>query len=348
MDHKRCDDKMDFGVPVRSVNSIGIGAVVIGRNEGARLIACMDSLIPGCSTVIYVDSGSVDGSVKAATQRGVQVVELELRKPFTAARARNAGFQRLREVDNRLKYIQFVDGDCEVFQGWLMAAESFLDQHPDIAVVCGNRIERHPTASVYNNMCAREWNTPAGEAHASGGDFMIRANVFQEVGGFADEQVAHEEPELCGRLRKAGFRIWKIDKDMTLHDAAMNSLGQFYSRNRRAGFGITQALLRSGYDIDPGGRAILQRAMTWAVLIPLIIVLSLATQGPIAIPALAIYPAQIVRHALVNKQGAGGSVNNRLSVATLAMIGKFAEAQGAAEFLFKFLFRRQMKAIYYK
>ena len=348
MGPKITDDGMTFGAHGGVRNSVGIGAVVIGRNEGTRLITCIDSLNSSCSSVVYVDSGSVDTSVIEAEHRGASVVQLDMNKPFTAARARNAGFQRLRESNRSLKYVQFVDGDCEVVKGWLMSAERFLDQNPDIAVVCGNRIERYPGASIYNGMCNREWNTPSGETDSSGGDFMIRAQVFQETGGFADEQVAHEEPEFCGRLRKAGFRIWKIDKDMTLHDAAIHRLNQFYSRNRRAGFGITQALARSGVDIDPGGRAILQRAATWALLIPTLILIGLATVGWIAALGIVIYPAQVVRHAVVNKQRAGGSLRNRFSVATLAMIGKFAEAQGASEFVFKLLLRREMKAIYYK
>ena len=345
---KMGDDEIRSGVHSQSASTDVIGAVVIGRNEGARLVACIGSLNSVCSTVVYVDSGSVDASVTEAKRLGAKVVQLDLSKPFTAARARNSGFQLLRESNKHVRYVQFVDGDCEVVKGWLTSAERFLDQNPDIALVCGNRIERYPAASIYNGMCSREWNTPSGATDSSGGDFMIRAQVFQEIGGFADEQVAHEEPEFCGRLRKAGFRIWKIDIEMTLHDAAIHSLKQFYSRNRRAGFGITQALARSGMDIDPGGRAILQRAATWALIIPTVILIGLATLGWIAAPGLVIYPAQVVRHAVGNKQCAEGSLHNRFAVATLAMVGKFAEAQGALEYLFKLLLRREMKAIYYR
>lgn len=65
-------------------------------------------------------------------------------------------------------------------------------------------MERFPEASIYNAMCHREWNTPVGEADACGGDALMRADAFAKVGGFADGQIAYEEPELCGRLRAAG------------------------------------------------------------------------------------------------------------------------------------------------
>ena len=42
-----------------------LGAVVIGRNEGARLERCLDSLQGTVACIVYADSGSEDGSVAA-------------------------------------------------------------------------------------------------------------------------------------------------------------------------------------------------------------------------------------------------------------------------------------------
>lgn len=60
-----------------------------------------------------------------------------------------------------MQLVQFVDGDCEVDSGWLPAAQAFLDDHPDVAVVCGRRRERFPQRSVYNLLCDLEWDTPS-------------------------------------------------------------------------------------------------------------------------------------------------------------------------------------------
>ena len=90
------------------------GAVVIGRNEGDRLRACIESVLPSFRTTVYVDSGSTDGSIPLARSMEVEVVELDMDRPFTAARARNAGFERLKEIKPELAYVQFVDGDCEI------------------------------------------------------------------------------------------------------------------------------------------------------------------------------------------------------------------------------------------
>jgi len=74
-----------------------IAAIAIGRNEGPRLEACLASLrAAGLTRIVYVDSGSTDGSVDAATDTGAVVVPLDMSKPFTAARARNAGIAALK------------------------------------------------------------------------------------------------------------------------------------------------------------------------------------------------------------------------------------------------------------
>src|ERR1700686_613653 len=194
-----------------------VGLVAIGRNEGQRLERCLGSL-PVAATVAYVDSGSTDGSVQLARARGAEVVELDMSSPFTAARARNAGFRRLREIAPALPYVQFVDGDCELSRDWPEHAASYLDSHADIVAVCGRRRERFPERSIYNWLCDREWDGPLGEVRAFGGDVMMRANALEDVRGYRDDLIAGEEPELCVRLRAAGWRIWRLKSEMTVHD----------------------------------------------------------------------------------------------------------------------------------
>ena len=110
-----------------------LGIVTIGRNEGERLRCCLNSLIGHGLPVVYVDSNSTDGSVALARSLGVEVVELDVSLPFTAARARNAGFARLEQCEPGVEFVQFVDGDCEVVPGWLDRARAVLKERPDVA-----------------------------------------------------------------------------------------------------------------------------------------------------------------------------------------------------------------------
>lgn len=221
-----------------------IGVVTIGRNEGERLKRCLNSLVGKVSRMVYVDSGSTDDSVAFARSLGVEVVELDMSKPFSMARGRNAGAQRLLELNPDLPFIQFVDGDCEVVESWIPTAWTYLNEHPDIWVVCGRRRERYPENSIYNRLCDIEWNTPVGPAKACGGDAMMRAHAFQSVGGFEEALIAGEEPELCLRLRKAGGNIQRLDTDITLHDANILTFKTWWKRSLRGGYGAADVVER--------------------------------------------------------------------------------------------------------
>lgn len=214
-----------------------VGVVAIGRNEGERLRRCLESLSGRSPAIVYVDSGSTDGSVELARSLGAEVVELDRSAPFSAARARNAGFERLRTLAPELPYVQFVDGDCEVDAGWLPRAAGELDRRPELAVVCGRRRERFPERSIYNRLADLEWDTPVGEAESCGGDALMRTVAFEAVGGFDPAVTAGEEPELCRRLRQSGWRVARIDAEMTRHDLNVTRFAAWWRRQVRSGYG---------------------------------------------------------------------------------------------------------------
>jgi hypothetical protein len=119
-----------------------------------------------------------------------------------------------------LRFVQFIDGDCSLAPEWLEKARAFIGQRNDIAIVCGRRRERHPDASFYNQLCDLEWDTPIGEASACGGDALVRLEAFELVGGFRAQLIAGEEPEL--------WRIWRLDAEMTEHDALITRFKQWW------------------------------------------------------------------------------------------------------------------------
>ena len=186
-----------------------LGFVVIGRNEADRLVGCLTSIAATGCPIIYVDSGSTDRSLENARDLGAQLVELDMAKPFTAARARNAGMKALVSVRPELDFVHFIDGDCALAPDWLEQGYAFISSHADVAIVCGRRHERFADASVYNSLCEREWRQPAGETSACGGDAIARIGAMRQVGGFREALIAGEEPELCVRLRQSGWKIWR-------------------------------------------------------------------------------------------------------------------------------------------
>lgn len=321
-----------------------VGIVAIGRNEGDRLRKCLTSVVGHARKVVYVDSGSTDGSVAMARSLGVEVVELDMSVPFTAARARNEGFTRLRATAPELAYVQFVDGDCEVVPGWLEKAAQFLDEHPDVAVVCGRRRERFPDRSVYNMLCDIEWNTPVGEARACGGDALMRTDAFERVGKYRDGLIAGEEPEFCVRLRAAGWKIWRLGEEMTLHDAAITRFAQWWKRTLRCGYAYAEGAHLHGAPPERHRVKESRRVWIWGVGIPVLTVCLAIWLGTWGLAMLLIYPAQVVRLALRGTR----SMKENWWRALFLVLGKFPEAIGQLSFLYNRLAGKTAHLIEYK
>ncbi len=313
-----------------------VDAVVIGRNEGARLVACLDSLAGQVRRIVYVDSGSDDGSPEAARQAGAQVIALDMTQPFTAARARNAGLAAL--AADPPGFVQFIDGDCMLRDGWIDRAVGFLDENLRAAVVCGRRRERFPEASVYNALCDAEWDTPVGEARACGGDALMRYGPLAAAGGFRDDLIAGEEPELCLRLRKSGWTIWRIDAEMTWHDAGILRLGQWWRRVERAGYAFAEGATRFDSRNEPFQRREYGRILFWGLLLPLVALVPAVALHPAALALFLLYPLQVLR--LRRRMG--------LAAAFFNTLGKFPEALGALRFHVRRLRGREARLIEYK
>ena len=309
--------------------STAIGVVVIGRNEGERLERCLTSLLGTAEQIVYVDSGSSDGSVSMAQGLGVVVVALDMTQPFTAARARNAGFQCLQQLLPEMAYVQFVDGDCEVVAGWLAKAQAFLQEQPSVAVVCGRRRERFPQHSIYNLLCDLEWDTPIGEAQACGGDALMRTDAFAAMGGFRPELIAGEEPELCVRLRAAGWKVWRLAEEMTLHDAAMTRFGQWWQRTLRGGHAFAEGAFLHGAAPERHWLRESRRAWLWGLGIPVTVAAASFLLGWLGLLLLLVYPLQVVRLA---RRGKRAARENWLQ-AGLLVLGKFPEMLGQVKFL---------------
>ncbi|MFG0244496.1 MAG: glycosyltransferase family 2 protein [Phycisphaerales bacterium JB052] len=325
-----------------------VGVVAIGRNEGERLKRCLTSAVACTDSVVYVDSGSTDGSVEFAKSIGVEVVDLDTSIPFTAARARNAGIECLTQKWGGLAYVQVLDGDCEIRDGWVQIAHAFLESNPQAAVVCGRRRERHPEQTMYNHLCDLEWDTPVGKARSCGGDALFRLTCFDQVGGYNPSVIAGEEPELCVRLRAAGFEVHRIDHEMTWHDASMTTLSQYWKRAKRAGHAYAQGAHMHGKPPERHNVKQTRSALVWGLLLPLgALLLAYFTYGLslLVYLMLAMLQAWRIRR---NELQRGRSPRDASLLARYIMIAKFAQAQGVLLFHWRRLTGKQATLIEYK
>lgn len=321
--------------------------VVIGRNEGERLVRCLASARGRIAPIVYVDSGSTDDSVAAARTAGAEVVELDTSTPFSAARARNEGWRRVRDLSPGVSFVQFVDGDCEVAPGWLEAAAAHLTERPEVAVVFGRRRERDPEASIYNRLCDLEWDTPIGEAESCGGDAMMRLSALVAVDGFDPQVVAGEEPEMSLRLRRLGLKLHRIASEMTLHDASMTRFSQWWRRAERAGHAYAQvAAMHGGGPERVGVRSSLS-IWAWAAGLPLATIAAAWLTKGLGLLLLLAYPLLLVRIARSERRR-GRPARLAWAYAFFCVLAKWPQLLGQLRFMGRRLLGRQAQIIEYK
>jgi GT2 family glycosyltransferase len=321
--------------------SASIGVVVIGPNHGERLLRCLDSVRGQARRVVYVDAGSSDGSVERARERGVATIELDTSLPFTAARARNAGWQALADDAAAPDVVQFLDPDCELSPRWLRRAAAFLEQRADVAAVCGRLRERHPQASVYNRLCDAEWDAPPGQTRYCGSHAMLRLQALRAAGGFRDDLIAGEEPELCVRLADAGWTIWRLRDDMGWHDAAMTRFAQWWQRAQRSGYAFAEGAQLHGRTPHRHWVRETQRAWWWAGALPLSTAAAIATFGAPGAALLGAYPLQLARRVHAEPSGDWRWDATR---AGFELLSRFAELSGQGLYWYDHWRRRRRDA----
>jgi len=324
-----------------------VAIVAIGRNEGERLKNCLRAAIGSVRTVVYVDSGSRDGSAQFSRTLGCAVVELEPDPPFSAARARNEGFAYAMQANPHVDFVQFVDGDCTLVDGWLDHGLLALNKNKDVGVVCGHIREIHPKASVYNRLFDLEWRQKPGEIGACGGNFMVRVPVFKAVGGFRADVIAGEDNEFCVRAGQQGHRILLLDVAMVWHDAAMYRFTEWWRRTRRTGHAYAHVAALHGKNNERYFVRECRRIWVWGLAIPLTaLVLAPFTRGW-ALLLLVAYPLQRI-WIFVNARWRGWESGDAAVYAFFAMLGKFPALEGMLAYHWRRMRGKTMTIIEHK
>ena len=322
--------------------------VAIGRNEGERLKLCLCAALRQAQLVVYVDSGSRDGSAEFARSAGCRVVELDPSRPFSAARARNEGFAAVMEAAPQTALVQFLDGDCELEEGWIEMAAAMLAERRDAGVVCGQVREVDPEASVYNRLCDLEWRQPAGEVRTAGGRFMARTQAFAQAGGFRADVIAAEDDEFCIRVRQQGWKILRLGAPMASHDAAIASFGPWWRRNRRAGHGYAQVAALHGAGAERYFVRDRRRILIWALALPAAALVAAPCTRGISLAALMGLYALQMAHIARGCRGRGWASRDAWAYGFFAVVSRFAALAGLLEYYWRRMRGRAMTMIEYK
>ncbi len=310
-----------------------VGVIVIGRNEAHNLRRCLSSVMGKAAPIVYVDSGSEDGSADLARAMGVNVVELDRSAPFTVARARNEGFAQVARLDPEVEFIQFVDGDSEMNSFWFEQAKTATAERPEFAVVFGRLRERFPQRSLYNRLYQIDWDPRVGESNVCGGMAMMRAGAFRQVGGFNPARLAFEDYELCFRLRREGWRILRLDAEMAVHEAAMTRFGEWWRREARAGHARAHEAQLHGRASERYSVRECRSIWFWGLVLPSLAMAAIWLIGGTSVVLLAGYPALFYRIYRRMRRRTVGAQDAAL-YAAFCVLGKFPQVLGQIRFHF--------------
>ena len=196
-----------------------ISTILIAKNQEANIGRLIDSVLEELpdinpQEIVLVDSASTDRTREIARERPIKIIHLHADQPLTPAAGRYIGYQHTSG-----DLILFLDGDMELFRGWMDRALAFLAEHPDVAGVTGQVIDQPKSAGIEPRLELEKQSYPDTfkKVLRSGGAAVYRRSVMEEVGTFNPYLSSDEEPELSVRIRSAGYKIYKSAYPIALH-----------------------------------------------------------------------------------------------------------------------------------
>jgi glycosyltransferase involved in cell wall biosynthesis len=230
-----------------------LSIVIITRNEAENVARCIESATAVATffvntDIMLVDSASSDGTVDIASNYPISIVQLRPHWPLTPSAGRYLG-----TLYTKGQYILFIDGDCEVYTGWVTLALEFLQGHSEVAGADGivEAVISDENEGPPGKTKQRIKASMAAEVKSLGGNSLYRRKALEKVGTFNPYLVSFEEAELALRLRHAGYKLWRFPTPIARHFSESQTTLQAHIQRFRIGFypksGWTlRATLRSG------------------------------------------------------------------------------------------------------
>lgn len=198
-----------------------VSIIVPAYNAESTLEECLGALkaaMEPSDELILFDDGSTDSTPQIAERAGVRVLR-NAGEPKGPAHGRNRGA----EVSTQ-RYLLFVDADVIIRPDAIQRLVRELDQ-PQVIGAFGSYDDSPRSrrlAALYANL-RHHYVHQMGNREAStfwSGIGLIDKKIFQNLGGFDEDQFAHpsiEDVELGMRVIKRGFRIRLVPEAQGTH-----------------------------------------------------------------------------------------------------------------------------------
>ncbi len=236
--------------------------IIPAKNEAKNIKRCIRSVFNciqdfSLVEIVVVDNGSEDETVDIARREGAKVFS---RPDATVASLRNYGVSKA-----NYDLIAFIDADCEATNGWLENARKIL-QDQSIGVVGDYYLlPGNPSwveEAFHNSTPRKRREVP----YLSGGNIIMRKEVFTDVGGFDEAAITGEDYILCQKVRSAGYKIVADPSVGVIHHGNPKTLLGVFRREVWCGLGMVD-LLRYGKFTLPLAWSIANLVLTLAIII---------------------------------------------------------------------------------
>jgi hypothetical protein len=178
---------------------------------------------------------------------------------------------------------------------------------------------------------------------------MFRAEAFRLAGGYDPSIIAGEEPELCLRLRRGGWRVLRIDAEMTVHDMAMTRFAEWWRRAVRSGHAYAEGAARYGRGPERHFVREVRSILFWGAGLPAAVAATAWPTGGLSLAApLAGYPALFLKARRYYRRIRGWPAADAGLYAAACVLGKFPHVIGAARYWAGRIGGRPSRIIEYK
>jgi GT2 family glycosyltransferase len=219
-------------------DSVDLSVIIVSWNVRGLLEPCLRSIIHaarGLSAEIFVvDNASHDGSVEMVRQvfPDIQLIANRENKGFGAANN-----QALRVSQG--KYALLINPDTVVPKNAIRQLIAFMEKHPQAGIVGpeqrGGNGELHMNwvrwspreaviyfiellASIGRQRPPILFPRPRQVPVLNGGCWLVRLEALEQIGYFDEDLFMYaEEPDVCDRMRGAGWEIWFLRNVEIVH-----------------------------------------------------------------------------------------------------------------------------------
>ena len=219
-----------------------LSVVLISKNQAWNIARLIESVIQHTSAassreITLVDSASTDNTTTSASVYTINVLKLQPDQHLSPAAGRYVGYQHTHG-----DFVLFLDGDMELCPDWVEHALTILRSRPEIAVMTGETVDLTPGENAGSTVKTSPSFPPRlTDVPYVAGAGLYRRQVLDQVGCFNPYLYSDEEPELCIRIRQAGYRIAQTNTPIAYHystpSEALTTLIGRWRRNLYLGAG---------------------------------------------------------------------------------------------------------------